>query len=577
MKKLFKKMLPLSMTSIMLLSSIVPTFATVSDTHTVTSNSNQQTEVIYNQESNFEVTVPKLIDLGSDKLTNYTVGVTGDISSDEVIKVIPDESFLMKDISGTTNLKDDVTATVTQDKTEWIFNEFETKGNGTVSALNLTAGTWEGKFNFNIKLEALNEEPAALEAGLYDVEGNMLCTWEESGINLENSTSPNWTNRTIIAETYSEATKLIIPETTTHIGDYAIFACNNLVEIIIPKSVQTIGRAGFSGCSNATIFVPDTVEVIEENAFSNVKNVIYHGLAEGAPWGALAMNEPYCEHKLTIIEEIESTCTEAGSITYLCEKCDESFTTSIPLKNHNYELTTILKDPTCFNSGSGIYTCSGCDANNTTAIPKLEHNFVNEVCTHCGICQTHDYVNNICTRCNACEHDYIDNVCLRCNELMPGLYDENGVLLDAWEDTGIDITYDYSYSGGPNRPDLMTSSGYRVLTDKYPNATKIVIPGNIESIGQTSLQNCKNITEVFINEGVQKISYYAFSSCYGLTTITIPSTISIIDYAFSSCNNLTTVIYNGVEYTSKQALKDALTNNNVEFNDNVFDSTGLLD
>jgi hypothetical protein len=151
MIKQIKKLMPLTMACVMIFGSIAPAFAIVKETQIVTSNSTQQTEVTYNQESSFEVIVPKLVDLGSDKFTNYQVTVSGDISSDEVVKVVPEESFLMKDKSGTSNLKADVEATVTQDKTEWIFNEFATKANGNISAPNLTAGNWDGSFFFNIK------------------------------------------------------------------------------------------------------------------------------------------------------------------------------------------------------------------------------------------------------------------------------------------------------------------------------------------------------------------------------------------------------------------------------------------
>ena len=287
MKKIFKKSMPILMAGIMLLGSIAPTFATVNDIHTVTSNSNQQTEVIYNQESNFEVTVPKLVDLGNDKTTNYLVGVTGDISSDEVIKVIPDESFLMKDVSGTTNLKADVTATVTQDKTEWIFNEFATNGNGTISAPDLTAGTWEGKFNFNIKLEALIEEQVVLEAGLYDINGVMLASWEESGIDVEmdyveaSSYGDNYYKTAatsgyyVLTNYYPTATNIIIPEDVTRIGNCTFKDCANLQKVVIPEDTTIIGAYAFYNCTNLTnITIPKSVTKINYGAFASCNNLI---------------------------------------------------------------------------------------------------------------------------------------------------------------------------------------------------------------------------------------------------------------------------------------------------------------
>lgn len=51
----------------------------------------------------------------------------------------------------------------------------------------------------------------------------------------------------------------------------------NLTEIVIPKSITTIGRSAFAGCEGLqTIVLPNSVESIGEETFSNciyLKNV----------------------------------------------------------------------------------------------------------------------------------------------------------------------------------------------------------------------------------------------------------------------------------------------------------------
>lgn len=53
--------------------------------------------------------------------------------------------------------KDNVTATVTQADTEFVYSEILPDAgktvNGSIEALDLTAGTWSGKYNFNITFE----------------------------------------------------------------------------------------------------------------------------------------------------------------------------------------------------------------------------------------------------------------------------------------------------------------------------------------------------------------------------------------------------------------------------------------
>jgi hypothetical protein len=53
--------MPLLMAGLLFFESVIPAFATVTEEHIITSNETVQTEVTYNQESKFEVTVPKLI------------------------------------------------------------------------------------------------------------------------------------------------------------------------------------------------------------------------------------------------------------------------------------------------------------------------------------------------------------------------------------------------------------------------------------------------------------------------------------------------------------------------------------
>lgn len=59
----------------------------------------------------------------------------------------------------------------------------------------------------------------------------------------------------------------------------------------IPSSVKQIGEDAFSYCYNLTsIIIPNTVTNIRRNAFNTIKNIVYHGKAKGAPWGALCVN-----------------------------------------------------------------------------------------------------------------------------------------------------------------------------------------------------------------------------------------------------------------------------------------------
>ena len=123
------------------------------ETITATASGGQSSTVRYHRESTFIVTVPKTIVLDSDtKSASYTVSVQGDIMGDTKLIVKPDNVVTLCDAKG----KSDVTGTVTQDLTEFVWNDIinTVTAAGTVEAAGLSAGDWTGFLKFSISLSA---------------------------------------------------------------------------------------------------------------------------------------------------------------------------------------------------------------------------------------------------------------------------------------------------------------------------------------------------------------------------------------------------------------------------------------
>ena len=72
--------------------------------------------------------------------------------------------------------------------------------------------------------------------------------------------------------------------------------------------------------------------------------------------------------------------------------------------------------------------------------------------------------------------------------------------------------------------------------------TSLTLPSSVTSIGRGAFHGCWKLTSLTIPSGVTSIGYSAFRGCSGLTSLTIPSGVtSIGGYAFYGCSGLTSI------------------------------------
>ena len=88
--------------------------------------------------------------------------------------------------------------------------------------------------------------------------------------------------------------------------------------------------------------------------------------------------------------------------------------------------------------------------------------------------------------------------------------------------------------------------------------TSLTLPSSVTSIGRGAFHGCWKLTNLTIPSGVTSIGYSAFRGCSGLTSLTIPSGVTWIDSeAFRGCSGLTSLtIHSGVTSIGNYAFQD---------------------
>lgn len=161
-----RKIISLALALAMMLGSTMTVSAFTSgpviSTTNLTAPGQQTVEVSVTIDAAYYVTIPTLIHptvedgVGS---AEYRVNVKGDIEGNEQVTVTPDATFTMSQ-----NGKDDVTASITQAKTTFNFEECAvmedevnvgTDAIGNINIPGLTSGPWEGSFVFTISKSAI--------------------------------------------------------------------------------------------------------------------------------------------------------------------------------------------------------------------------------------------------------------------------------------------------------------------------------------------------------------------------------------------------------------------------------------
>ncbi len=538
-----KKILADTLCISMAFGNLTPAFAATTETDVSTYENtaediSKETEVLYQQSASYFVTIPKTIVLGSDKQSAYSVKVEGDIPSDKEVYVSPIDSiadtedfdFYMHD-RNTNAPKDDVIATVTQNKLYWNFEDVadaHMETDNKVEAAGLSSGIWQGTFNFEISMRMSSSHIHSYEQNITKEAG---CT--ETG---------EKTLTCVCGDTKTE----VIPATGHNYVNGKCTECNEAD----PEHEHNYGEN--DRCTDCGALNPDH----------------QHGYTENVTK--------------------EASCTEAGEKILTCA-CGDIKTETIKAKGHNYiggicedceevdseyiPVIETLEDGISYNLGTSfsvkkneILKINGSEVelaedNSFTFNEEGEYTISviapnnNAYTITITITHNHNYEDGFCTTCGAADKEVFSKA---------GLYTATGKQLATWaeltEDYGFDISADVTRN---------TTKGKSVLqgTAVNPNGSNfvlvvkddvthignyalyqcdklktIVLPDGLESIGSTAFSGCSKLANIELPDGLTTIGGSAFANCTSLKNITIPNTVTnISSYAFSGDTSLSNV------------------------------------
>ena len=344
----------------------------------------------------------------------------------------------------------------------------------------------------------------------------------------------------------SRLTSVEIPNSVTNIGISAFQGCSGLISVTIGNGVTTIGQNAFQNCSGLTsVTIGNSVTRIVQGAFDGCKGLTKVIVKDIAAWcnisfGNVYANPLYYAHHLysdvnteTTTLNIPSSVTSIGNNAF--SGCRGLTSIDIPSSVTSIGggafrgcsgLTSIEIPNSVTSIGGGAFR--GCTGLTSVTIPNSVTTIGQDAFSGCSRLTSIDIPSSV----TSIGGGAFDGTAWYNNQ-------PNGLVYAG------KVAYKYKGTMSSNTKITLIEGTKSITGGAFRGCTgltSVTIPNSVTYIGDYAFYECTGLTSIDIPSSVTSIGNYVFYECTGLTSIDIPSSVtSIGEFAFWGCSGLTSI------------------------------------
>ena len=407
--------------------------------------------------------------------------------------------------------------------------------------------TYIGEYSFTSPVESIEVHPEnltykSIDGNLYTKDGAVLLRYAFG--------SPALTFR--------------VPDGVTTIGDEACIFSMNMVRVIIPESVATLGYGAFGEAYNLACVVFEGDCKITEIpdycfAWTDLREITIPScvtkIGEGAFEGCIELYEVnFADNSnVTTIGELAfANCSKLrfvdfGDNSQLVTIGDDAFDECMGLYSVEFGANSKLE------SISGAFNYTGMQQISIPAsVTDISNAFVGCAKLSGVFFEEGSQLTNMSGAFKDCMN-------LHGISIPEGVTNISGAFVDCIFLKEINIPESVTDMSGAfhgctnlvkvNIPENIKDLGDWTFRD-CESLKYIVIPDSVETIGLWAFGNCKSLETVYVYEGcsIKTLENGVFDGCTSFRNIELPSTLEYIGaYVFRDCDSLTDIWYDGTE------------------------------